>query len=470
MNEPHRGNIYEFEGFRLDAAHLLLTQNGREIPLAPKVVETLLVLVKRSGEIVSKEELIRAVWTDSIVEESNLSQNLYLLRKFLPESANGKPLIETLKRRGYRFNAEVSRVEDQTENSSADKNQIIQSLDFNGQSQNEIASNESPENQTLAVKPNNAFEACQLARIYFQKMSLVGLIKSRELLEQAFQLDPGYAPAYIALAEQFVKETVLGLCSPADGSVGAERAFERASELKANSAEFYAARGYADLVFDWNFTSAKRHLQKSLEINPHYAIANNYLGQLFMYQRQFEQAKFYIKRSVEIEPLGLYCRGVLQIFYFLSRDYDKAIEAGLKQLEMFPEYEISANLNCWSLEQTGRASEAVAEYEKIIRKPEGAYIVRWMGYAYATAGDREKALKTADLLAAESLENYLSAVHLAMIYAGLNETRQAIDYLEIALAQRDPWLLWIAADPRYDNLRSDSRFQNLEKTVFGEAI
>lgn len=106
--------IYEFEDFRLDAAHRLLYKNEREISLTPKVVETLLALVERSGEVLSKDELMEIIWSDSIVEESNLSQNLYILRKILQKTVSGKPFIETLKRRGYRFNADVSRIEAKT--------------------------------------------------------------------------------------------------------------------------------------------------------------------------------------------------------------------------------------------------------------------------------------------------------------------------------------------------------------------
>lgn len=107
MPNLRHNRIYEFEDFRLDATHLLLYQNEQQIPLAPKVIETLLALVERHGEVLSKVELMEIVWADSIVEEGNLSQNLYLLRKTLGKTANGKPLIETLHRRGYRFNGDV---------------------------------------------------------------------------------------------------------------------------------------------------------------------------------------------------------------------------------------------------------------------------------------------------------------------------------------------------------------------------
>lgn len=107
MLKSNNQKIYEFEDFRLDAAHLLLYHSGREIPLAPKVVETLLTLVENRGKILSTDEMMEKVWTDSIVEEGNLSQNLFRLRRALGETKNGKPFIETLRRRGYRFVPEV---------------------------------------------------------------------------------------------------------------------------------------------------------------------------------------------------------------------------------------------------------------------------------------------------------------------------------------------------------------------------
>ena len=107
VKSPHH-KIYEFEKFRLDSVHLMLYCGAEEIPLAPKAVETLLVLVERRGEILSKDELMEAIWTDSIVEESNLAKYLHVLRNTLGNSQDGKPFIETLRRRGYRFNGEVS--------------------------------------------------------------------------------------------------------------------------------------------------------------------------------------------------------------------------------------------------------------------------------------------------------------------------------------------------------------------------
>lgn len=100
-------SIYVFDDFRLDLSKLMLYRGEREISLPPKVIKTLAVLIENHDEILPKEELIERVWEGSIVEESNLSQYLYLIRKTLGKKAEGGEFIETFRRRGYRFNGPV---------------------------------------------------------------------------------------------------------------------------------------------------------------------------------------------------------------------------------------------------------------------------------------------------------------------------------------------------------------------------
>jgi DNA-binding winged helix-turn-helix (wHTH) protein/TolB-like protein/Tfp pilus assembly protein PilF len=101
------GRLYKFDSFCLDASEHQLLNNREVVPLTPKVFETLLVLVENSGHIVKKEELITAVWPDSFVEESSLTQNISLIRKALGEVNGSQQFIETVPKRGYRFIAPV---------------------------------------------------------------------------------------------------------------------------------------------------------------------------------------------------------------------------------------------------------------------------------------------------------------------------------------------------------------------------
>src|SRR5580704_2063181 len=105
-------DLYEFGPFRLDLKQRLLLRDDKPIPLQPKAFETLLVLVRNSEKVVLKDELLNAVWTDTFVEESNLTQNIFVLRKALGEE-DGRRYIVTVPGRGYRFAEKVLTIPEQ---------------------------------------------------------------------------------------------------------------------------------------------------------------------------------------------------------------------------------------------------------------------------------------------------------------------------------------------------------------------
>lgn len=100
----------EFGPFRVDTANQLLLYGEKHIPLAPKAYDTLLFLLQNSNRLVTRDELMRAVWPDSFVEDGNVSVNIFQLRKALGETEAGLTYIETVPRRGYRFTADVRTV------------------------------------------------------------------------------------------------------------------------------------------------------------------------------------------------------------------------------------------------------------------------------------------------------------------------------------------------------------------------
>jgi eukaryotic-like serine/threonine-protein kinase len=102
--------LYEFGPFRLDAGQRLLLRDDCPIPLQPKAFETLLMLVRNSEKVVLKDELLNAVWADTFVQESNLTQNIFVLRKALGDNDGGRRYIITVPGRGYRFAEKVRTV------------------------------------------------------------------------------------------------------------------------------------------------------------------------------------------------------------------------------------------------------------------------------------------------------------------------------------------------------------------------
>ena len=88
--------LYEFGAFRVDASKRLLARDGMPVPLTPKVFDTLLHLVQHSGTAVGKDELMRAIWPDTIVEENNLNQNISTLRRVLEDHRSEHRYIATV--------------------------------------------------------------------------------------------------------------------------------------------------------------------------------------------------------------------------------------------------------------------------------------------------------------------------------------------------------------------------------------
>ena len=95
--------LYRFLGYDLDPVHRVIARDGDLLPMPPKVVDTLLVLVERAGEVVDKDTLIHSVWPDTSVVESSLTRNISLLRKTLAQGGSSEVVIQTVSKRGYRF-------------------------------------------------------------------------------------------------------------------------------------------------------------------------------------------------------------------------------------------------------------------------------------------------------------------------------------------------------------------------------
>src|SRR4029453_10015546 len=98
---------YQFDAFELDPVRRVLLRGGAAIALKPKIFETLLVLVRNSGRVMDKDELMQQVWPDTVVEEVNLAHNVSVLRKALGQTSEENRFIITVPGRGYGFVAEV---------------------------------------------------------------------------------------------------------------------------------------------------------------------------------------------------------------------------------------------------------------------------------------------------------------------------------------------------------------------------
>jgi DNA-binding winged helix-turn-helix (wHTH) protein len=175
--DKKESRLYEFDLFCLDASERVLLYDMQEVPMTPKVFETLLLLVENSGHVVGKEELLKTIWPDSIVEESSLSQNIFHLRKALGDGSDGRRFIETIPKRGYKFIAPVKVVT------------------------NKPAAVDGLPHHSITV---DAYQLYSMGLYFCNKGTPEGLSKGVEYLRQATEKDPNYALAFALLAGTYV--------------------------------------------------------------------------------------------------------------------------------------------------------------------------------------------------------------------------------------------------------------------------
>ena len=114
VNNENNARRFNFGNFTLDLEKRLLLRDGEPVPLTPKAFDTLALLVRRSGHVVGKDELLDEIWADAFVEESTIAQNVFTLRKALGQNHTENQFIETVPKHGYRFIADVKAIDGAT--------------------------------------------------------------------------------------------------------------------------------------------------------------------------------------------------------------------------------------------------------------------------------------------------------------------------------------------------------------------
>ena len=154
--------------------------------------------------------------------------------------------------------------------------------------------------------------------------------------------------------------------------------------------------------------------------------------------------------------------------FYYARDYDQAIQQFQKTLELDQNFPSAHNFLPAAYEQKGSYNEAIAEFKKAIPLTGGS---EWslskagLGHVYAVTGKKGEARTVLDELKQASEQEYVPANSIALIYAGLGDKDQAFVWLEKGYEQRAFQMQWIRIEPRWDSLRSDSRFQDLMRRM-----
>ena len=181
--------------------------------------------------------------------------------------------------------------------------------------------------------------------------------------------------------------------------------------------------------------------------------------------KRFDEAIAEGKRAQELDPFSLIINADLGFDYIYARQYDKAIEQLRKTIEMDQSFYYAHRQLGEAYELQGSFPEAIAEYQEARRLSDDPALLAWLGHTYAASGKRDDALKTLDQLTVIARQRYVSEYGWAIIYAGLGDKDQALQWLEKGYQERANKMAFLHIEPFFDNLRSDPRFVELVRRV-----
>jgi serine/threonine-protein kinase len=334
-----------------------------------------------------------------------------------------------------------------------------------------LVQNLSTEDKKLLTKRHTdnpeAYRAYLKGRYFWNKRTPAGLKQSLEYFRQAIDLDPTYGSAYAGLADAYALLVWQDQLPQKEFIAWAKGAATKALEIDETLAEPHATLGFAKFWYDWDFTGAESEFRKAIELNPDYATAHHWYGEFLGLMGRFDDGFKELKVAQQIDPLSPIINTDLGKLLLLARQPNQAIEQLKKTLELDPEYPLAHLFLALAYNQKGLHERAIAELKRYASSPESRTIFKaTLAFVYAQSGRKAEATSILNELKERSTtDEYLSPFQIALIYEGLGENDNAIEWLQTAKRERDPFLIYIRIDPNFDNLRVDPRFVELMKEI-----
>lgn len=462
----------------------LLTRGQEQVRVEPRVMDVLVYLADRAGEMVSKEELVERLWQGRYVTDDVLTVTIYALRKALGDDARRPHYIETVSRRGYRWIAPVTKPAGATPepavapipNEAPQQPQVPQQRPMGWR---EVAAAAvaftllavgiawvfMSSSRSRHVPSAEAHEAYVKGRFFLDQRSIEGWNQALEQFERAVALDPQYPAAHAGLADTYSAMSDFGVASPAEMRPRAMREAERALELDPESAEGHAALGRAQFLFDWNFVAAEHSLERALALNPDYMPAHQAMSWLKSAQGQHPAAVAAARRALQLDPVNTARYNELAWVLVIGGKYEEALHEVERALLLNPRSFETHLAKGWTYEMAGQPGAAFAAYcdalrlagvpDPKLRRLEAVYRAEGLpGYYRDVLDQQRRANKTP-----------LSDTLRAKFYVRADQLDLAIKSLEQAYEKREGALAWVNVDPSFQPLRSDPRFQQIAARV-----
>jgi TolB-like protein/Tfp pilus assembly protein PilF/predicted Ser/Thr protein kinase len=306
-----------------------------------------------------------------------------------------------------------------------------------------------------------------LKGLYFWNRRLEGgMKKAMEHFRLAVERDPGYALAYVGIADTYSSTGFLGYLPPGEAFPRAREAASRALQIDEALGEAHASLAFINMMFDWDWEAAERGFERAIELNPSYATVHQWYGLYLSLMGRFDEGIVEAERARELDPLSPLVNTLAAASYYFARRYEESRAILKKTLEMYPGFLPANGYIVLAYVAGGMCEEAVSAMRGFEESAVGhAYTLGHLGYAYGACGRSDDALRVLGVLGAMAKERYVSPVHFAPVLLGLGRLDEALELLEKAYLERNPWLLFAKTGPPYEPLASDPRFKDLLRRI-----
>jgi DNA-binding winged helix-turn-helix (wHTH) protein/tetratricopeptide (TPR) repeat protein len=462
-------SLYEFGPFQLDDARLLLLDRGVPLPIGPKVVETLLALIEHPGEVFPKADLLARIWPEGYVDEANLAQNIYVLRKTLRARWDAEA-IETIPRRGYRFAASVVRREiSRPEPSAAPRRPVFSRWRglaiaasfalialFGG---TKLVTGFAPGH---GIGPDVAAQNARLytiGRYYWNLRTKDGIAKSVEYFSRIVANDPHDAHGYagLALANAIMADYGYGNAS-AKVDIARARAYARkALVFDPNDGDAYAVLGMIASgtmkATPAQIARAMDDLRRAIALDPSSGSAHEWYGIALLEQGHVAEAYTELERSAQLDPLSVATTAWLGTTAYLERHYRDAIAYAQETLDLSPQRPDAYETLGLAYEALGDDGRAMATFHHMATAcdkcaPKAAALL-----APLFARENRMPEARAQLAIAQRSAKEVAPEDLAVAFEAVGDREAALAWLHRSGMDNHYAAVYIAHDPRFEGLR-----------------
>jgi TolB-like protein/DNA-binding winged helix-turn-helix (wHTH) protein/Tfp pilus assembly protein PilF len=337
---------------------------------------------------------------------------------------------------------------------------------------NEIRINLTPgDRERLAGSPSvhpEAYENYLKGRYYWNKRTSQSLTRAIGYFGQAVQQDSRYALAYAGLADSYsiLGATIFGSVSTVEAAGKAKDAAEKALALDPQMAEAQTSLATVKFNYDWDWSGAESDFRRAIQLDPNYATAYQRYSLYLMAMGRVQSSLEQIDRARQLDPLSISINFSDGWRLYLARQYANAAQQLRDTLEMDPSNGLVHLILGQTYEYMGNTEAALTEFREAARLSPGTPLMTaGLAAAYARSGNRPEALKLLASLSMQAQHEYVSPYYIAVVYAALGESNQALDWLDKAYADRSNGLVFLKMDPDLDPLRGNPRFKAIQKKL-----